>query len=176
VQASLSRYVFTKFLYLGIQNADAEQGNWFDPELTIDTVSEQGNTKVMDVNVMGTLNFSRIAAVFLREAQKKQKANRSLVLLSSVNAFRESPGLFLYQTSKHAIQGVLRSSRKTLWERDSIRVNVSRAFSQEQRFCMLMPPYRPYAQALRTLRWHILSPSSFEKPGSSSKSPRTWRG
>ena len=74
---------------------------------------------------MGTLNFSRIAAVFLRESQKKQKEDRSLVLLSSVNAFRESPGLFLYQTSKHAIQGLLRSSRKTLWERDAIRVNVS---------------------------------------------------
>jgi hypothetical protein len=50
----------------------------------------------MDINVIGTLHFSRIAAVFLREG-KKQGENKSLTLLSSVNAFRESPGLYLYQ-------------------------------------------------------------------------------
>lgn len=100
-----------------------EQGNWFDPSLTIDSVkSDSGNTKVLDVNVLGTLHFSRVAAVFLRHGSKKGE-NKSLTLLSSVNAFRESPGLFLYQTSKHAIQGILRSSRKTLYERDGIRVN-----------------------------------------------------
>ncbi|KAK4901297.1 hypothetical protein LTR27_001855 [Elasticomyces elasticus] len=100
-----------------------EQGNWFDPALTMDTVSEQGNTEVMDVNVMGTLNFCRIAAVFLRDGMQNGKQNKSIVLLSSVSAFRESPGLYLYQTSKHAIQGILRSSRKFLWERDGVRIN-----------------------------------------------------
>ncbi|EME79036.1 uncharacterized protein MYCFIDRAFT_34789, partial [Pseudocercospora fijiensis CIRAD86] len=100
-----------------------EQGNWFDPKLTIDSVkSDPGNSRVLDVNVLGTLHFSRIAAVFLRERLRKGE-NRSLTLLSSVNAFRESPGLFIYQTSKHAIHGLLRSSRKTLFERDGIRVN-----------------------------------------------------
>lgn len=100
-----------------------EQGNWFDPELTIDSVKDDpGNTKVLDVNVMGTLHFARIAAVFLREGRQASE-NKSLTLLSSVNAFRDSPGLYLYQTSKHAIQGILRSTRKTLFERDGIRVN-----------------------------------------------------
>ncbi|KXT02627.1 hypothetical protein AC579_5450 [Pseudocercospora musae] len=100
-----------------------EQGNWYDPKLTIDSVkADRGNSRVLDVNVLGTLHFSRIAAVFLREKLQKG-GNRSLTLLSSVNAFRESPGLFIYQTSKHAIHGVLRSSRKTLYERDGIRVN-----------------------------------------------------
>ncbi|KAL1590933.1 hypothetical protein WHR41_00411 [Cladosporium halotolerans] len=100
-----------------------EQGNWFDPSLTIDNVKDDpGNTKVLDVNVLGTLHFARIAAVFLR-AQKAELSNRTLTFLSSVNAFRDSPGLFLYQTSKHAIQGILRSTRKTLFERDGIRVN-----------------------------------------------------
>ncbi|KAK3676619.1 hypothetical protein LTR78_003393 [Recurvomyces mirabilis] len=77
------------------------------------------------------MDFARIAAVFLRSSKDDSRRNgkgqdaddKSLVLLSSVNAFRESPGLFLYQTSKHAIQGLLRSSRKPLWERDGIRVN-----------------------------------------------------
>lgn len=100
-----------------------EQGNWFDPSLTVESVGEQpGNTKTLDVNVLGSLQFARVAAVFLRD-DRQNGEDKSLTLLSSVNAFRESPGLFLYQTSKHAIQGLLRSSRKTLFERDGIRVN-----------------------------------------------------
>lgn len=100
-----------------------EQGNWFDPTSTIESIKDDpGNTKVLDVNLLGTLHFARIATVFLRES-KQEGRNRSLTLLSSVNAFRDSPGLYLYQTSKHAIQGILRSSRKTLYERDGIRVN-----------------------------------------------------
>jgi NAD(P)-dependent dehydrogenase (short-subunit alcohol dehydrogenase family) len=34
-----------------------------------------------------------------------------------------SPGLYIYQTGKHAVHGTLRSTRKILWERDGIRVN-----------------------------------------------------
>ena len=74
-----------------------ETGNWFDPQLTIDSVKDDsGNLKTLDVNVIGSLHFARIAAVFLR-AGRKEGEDRSLVLLSSVNAFRESPGLFIYQ-------------------------------------------------------------------------------
>jgi NAD(P)-dependent dehydrogenase (short-subunit alcohol dehydrogenase family) len=91
--------------------------------LTIDSVKSEGNMNTLNVNVIGTLNFARVAAVFLRDGLKKGEQDRSMVLLSSVNAFRESPGLYLYQTGKHAVQGLLRSSRKTLWERDGIRIN-----------------------------------------------------
>lgn len=74
-----------------------EQGNWFDPELTIDSVKgESGNTRTFDVNVVGSLHFARVASVFLREGRKAGQ-DKSLTLLSSVNAWRESPGLFLYQ-------------------------------------------------------------------------------
>lgn len=45
------------------------------------------------------------------------------MLLSSVNALRENPGLFIYQTGKHGVQGLLRASRKTLYERDGTRLN-----------------------------------------------------
>jgi len=103
-----------------------EHGNWFDPNHTIESIKyDPGNTKTLDVNLTGTLHFSRIAAVFLRAAgpESSSSSNKSLTLLSSVNAFRDSPGLYLYQTSKHAIQGLMRSSRKTLHERDGIRVN-----------------------------------------------------
>jgi len=102
-----------------------EQGNWFDPNYTIDSIREHpGNTKVLDVNLTGTLHFARIAAVFLRESRQENN-NKSLTLLSSVNAFRDSPGLYLYQTSKHAIQGILRSTRKTLHERHSTKETAS---------------------------------------------------
>jgi NAD(P)-dependent dehydrogenase (short-subunit alcohol dehydrogenase family) len=100
-----------------------EHGNWFDPNHTIESIKDDpGNPKTLDVNLIGTLYFSRIAAVFLRET-RTERDDKSLTLLSSVNAFRDSPGLYLYQTSKHAIQGLMRSSRKTLYERDGIRVN-----------------------------------------------------
>lgn len=100
-----------------------EQRNWFDPNLTVETVKgDPGNTTTLDVNVLGALHFARIAAVFLRERQQGPQ-DKTLTLLSSVNAFRESPGLYLYQTSKHAIHGLLRSTRKILYERDRIRVN-----------------------------------------------------
>ena len=100
-----------------------ETGNWFDPKLTIDSVKEEsGNLSTLNINLIGSLHFARIATVFLREGRSKAD-DRSITLLSSVNAWRESPGLFIYQTGKHAVQGILRSSRKILWERDAIRVN-----------------------------------------------------
>jgi NAD(P)-dependent dehydrogenase (short-subunit alcohol dehydrogenase family) len=122
-----------------------EQGAWFDPALTIESVGEgPATTKVLDVNVLGSANFARIGVVFLREGIS-QGENRSLTLVSSVNAFRESPGLYMYQvrihfrlqselwhrradtrvvqTSKHAIQGLMRSMRKIVYERDGVRVN-----------------------------------------------------
>ena len=74
-----------------------EVGNWYDPNLTIETVQDDGgNTRTIDVNLMGTLRFARIASVFLRTGRQEGQ-DRSLTLLSSVNAWRESPGLFLYQ-------------------------------------------------------------------------------
>ncbi|KAK3723298.1 hypothetical protein LTR37_002021 [Vermiconidia calcicola] len=99
-----------------------ETGNFFDPELTLDTVKQHGNMKTLDVNLVGTLNFARVAAVFLREGRQKGE-DKSIMLLSSVNALRENPGLFIYQTGKHGVQGLLRSSRKTLYERDGTRLN-----------------------------------------------------
>ena len=78
-----------------------EQGSWFDPALNVETVGqERATTVVIDVNVIGSANFARIAVVFLRDGLQKD-GNRSLTLLSSVNAFRESPGLYMYQVSTH---------------------------------------------------------------------------
>ena len=101
-----------------------EQGKWFDPELTIETVGQtQAPTAVIDINLMGMANFARIAVVFLRHGLQKGEMDRSFTFMSSVNAFRESPGLYMYQTSKHGTQGLMRAMRKPIYERDGIRVN-----------------------------------------------------
>ena len=74
-----------------------EQGAWFDPNLTIESVGQGPATMaVLDVNVLGSANFARIGVVFLRRGIATGE-NRSLTFLSSVNAFRESPGLYMYQ-------------------------------------------------------------------------------
>lgn len=87
-----------------------EQGAWFDPSLTIETVGQgPATTAVLDINVLGSANFSRIGVVFLREGISLGE-NRSLTLVSSVNAFRESPGLYMYQVS-----GCLHQSTGVPW-------------------------------------------------------------
>lgn len=74
-----------------------EVGNWYDPDLTVDSVrDDSGNLTVLNVNLIGSLHFARLAAVFLRHSRQTGQ-DKSLTLLSSVNAFRESPGLFIYQ-------------------------------------------------------------------------------
>ena len=93
-----------------------EQGNWFDPKLGIEDVGKvslplgfegvvkglmrnQVPTKVvLDVNLLGVLYFARIAAVYLRQ-NRKEGEDKSLLLLSSVAGFKETPGLFVYQVS-----------------------------------------------------------------------------
>lgn len=90
-----------------------ERGNWFDPGLTIESVkSDQGDLTTLDVNVIGTLHFARIAVPFLREG-RKQRQDKTLTILSSVNAFRESPGLFIYQVRNPPLVMIVGS--KTTW-------------------------------------------------------------
>lgn len=75
-----------------------EQGKWFDPELTIETVEEPETEIVIKVNLLGSAYFARIAVVYLREG-KKEGEDKSLTLTSSAAGFRESPGLWMYQVS-----------------------------------------------------------------------------
>lgn len=81
-------------------------------------------TTVLDVNLLGSLYCARIASVYLRQNRAKDE-DRSLTLVSSVAGFKESPGLFLYQASKHGVLGLMRSLRKyiSLPTTHNIRVN-----------------------------------------------------
>ena len=76
-----------------------ERGSWFDPELTLETVGQSPDTfAVLDVNLIGTIYFARVAVVFLRN-DREEGDDRSLTIMSSVNAWRESPGLYMYQVN-----------------------------------------------------------------------------
>ena len=99
-----------------------EQGKWFDPDLTLETVEREETTRVLDVNLLAVMNFARIAVVYLRH-QKDPNADKSLTLISSVAGIIEAPGLWVYQCSKHGVAGLLRTMRKPIYARDGIRVN-----------------------------------------------------
>ncbi|KAK4949990.1 hypothetical protein LTR10_011832 [Elasticomyces elasticus] len=87
-----------------------EQGNWFDKSLTIDSVEQEPNALVLDVNLKGLIYFSRVAAVYMAH-DKSPGEDKTLTLLSSAAGFIESRNLFLYQCSKHGVLGLLRTCR-----------------------------------------------------------------
>lgn len=60
--------------------------------------------------------------MFLREGTKKDD-DKSMVLVSSVAGFKESPGLFAYSAAKHGVLGLLRALRVYLPKTHGIRVN-----------------------------------------------------
>lgn len=54
--------------------------------------------------------MARIASVYLRQ-NRPDNTDRSIILVSSVAGFKESPGLFIYQASKHGVLGLMRALR-----------------------------------------------------------------
>jgi NAD(P)-dependent dehydrogenase (short-subunit alcohol dehydrogenase family) len=53
---------------------------------------------------------SRIASVYLRH-NRGPNVDRSILLFSCVSGFKDSPSLFVYQSSKHGVIGLMRSLR-----------------------------------------------------------------
>ena len=94
-----------------------EQGNMFDPYLTLESVREEPrrSMSVVDVNLKGPLYFARIASVYLRQPGDQAETgpgDKSISLVSSVAGFREDPGLFVYVPSKHGVLGLMRVLRE----------------------------------------------------------------
>jgi NAD(P)-dependent dehydrogenase (short-subunit alcohol dehydrogenase family) len=91
-----------------------EQGNMFDPNLTLETVREEpkSSMKVVDVNLKGPLYFARTASVYLQQGPESGSPDKSLTLVSSVAGFREDPGLNVYVPSKHGVLGLMRVLRE----------------------------------------------------------------
>jgi len=111
---------------IAISNAGIiEQPGWFDPSLDLDSIRQAPSTAVLQVNLTGTLYFSHIAAVYLRK-NASSETDKNLILLSSTVGFDTHPGLFVYQSSKHGVLGLMRGLRKHLpgaYEDCHMRVN-----------------------------------------------------
>lgn len=60
------------------------------------TVSQVPNQKVLDVNLLGSLYFARIACVYLRQG-RQEGDDKTLTFVSSAAGFKDTPGLFVYQ-------------------------------------------------------------------------------
>ena len=86
------------------------------------SASKKPSTKSLDVNLLGCLYFSRIAAVYLKQNAGPNE-DKSLVLVSSTAGFKETPGLFVYTAAKHGVVGLMRSLRPYLPKSHNIRIN-----------------------------------------------------
>ena len=117
---------------------DSAKSSYFEPNSTIDTIRwESGDTRPLDVNFLAPCAFARIALPFLRRCEgiesgnsdltttqsDRRSSDASLTFLSSVTGFRDAPPMFLYQTSKQAVLGLMRAMRGAIFARDGIRVN-----------------------------------------------------
>ena len=76
--------------------------------MTLESVRElpKKSLDVVDVNLKGPLYFARLASVYLRQPHLDVKGgtaaiDKSLTFTSSIAAFREDPGLYVYTASKH---------------------------------------------------------------------------
>lgn len=89
-----------------------EQGNIFDPDLTLESVKNEPtrSTRVLDVNLKGPISFARIASVYLRQGD--HPGDKSLTFTSSVGGFREDPGLYVYVPAKHGVLGLMRMLKR----------------------------------------------------------------
>ena len=63
-------------------------------------------------------------AVYLRQGNEDKSQNKSIVLLGSIASFKEQAGLFVYCPTKHGLTGLMRATRRSLWEKHGIRINM----------------------------------------------------
>lgn len=127
-----------------------ECGKWFDPTLTIETVEKEESRMTIDVNLVGTMMFARIAVVYLRHG-KKEVEDKSLILMSSAAGFRESPGIPIYQCSKHGVMGLMRTLRKQLYRGSGIRINcVNPGMTDTQMTQSIIGSFRKTNQPINT--------------------------
>ncbi|KAL2869664.1 uncharacterized protein BJX67DRAFT_319110 [Aspergillus lucknowensis] len=97
---------------------------WFDHALNLTEIRKPPSSRDIDVNLIGTLYVTRIASVYLRH-NRGPGVDRSILLFSCSAGFKETPGVSVYQASKHGVQGLMRSLRANFSSpyKHSIRIN-----------------------------------------------------
>lgn len=97
------------------------------------TIEEPPPTLVLDVNLKGSVFFTRVAVHFLRKSLARHRVggggdgtqkDASIILVGSIATLGEFPGLFQYSATKQGIMGLFRSTKNHLIETEGIRVNV----------------------------------------------------
>ncbi|KAK8021702.1 hypothetical protein PG990_006840 [Apiospora arundinis] len=97
-------------------------------------IEEAPPALVLDVNLKGTVFFTRVAVHFLRKSlarhrqggddgSGKPQKDACLLLVSSIATLGEFPGLFQYCAAKQGVMGLFRSTKDHLLETEGIRVN-----------------------------------------------------
>ncbi|KAK8140068.1 hypothetical protein PG984_000134 [Apiospora sp. TS-2023a] len=111
--------------------AVVESGKLFATGSGDDAIEEPPPTVVLDVNLKGSVFFTRVAVHFLRKSLARYGENgdgtqkdASLILVGSIASLGEFPGLFQYSATKQGIMGLFRSTKNHLLETEGIRVNV----------------------------------------------------
>lgn len=92
-----------------------ERGDIFAPS---EDLSKPPTMAVLDVNLKAVIYTARLGAGFMRET-----GGGALVLVSSVAGILESPGLWVYQASKHGVYGLMRCLRSVALPQWGISVN-----------------------------------------------------
>ncbi|KAK3371938.1 hypothetical protein B0H63DRAFT_283400 [Podospora didyma] len=107
----------------GITNYSSGQSGVFESPRGLDADSPPPPPlKVIGVNLTGVMYTTHLALFWLPRSSGAQK-DRHLLLVSSIAGVAPLPGLTEYNTSKHAVMGLFRALRGTVWQR-GMRVNV----------------------------------------------------
>jgi NAD(P)-dependent dehydrogenase (short-subunit alcohol dehydrogenase family) len=94
-------------------------------DVFVDTFDDDGKLKapslaVLDVNIRGVIFTTKLALSFFRRLNIKG----SLVATGSAASYLDTPGIPVYNASKHGVIGLIRSLRDTLAQEGLIRTNV----------------------------------------------------
>ena len=94
-------------------------------DVFVDSYDDAGQLKaptliVLDINLRGAIYTSKLALSFFR----KLGVQGSLVLTGSAASYLDTPGIPVYNASKHGMLGLVRSLRDTLTQEGLVRANV----------------------------------------------------
>lgn len=78
---------------------------------------------MINVNLVGVLYTLKLARHYFLRNPEGPDRDRCLVLFSSAAGYLDLPGGPMYQASKYAVRGIMRSVRRTT-KADGIRANV----------------------------------------------------
>jgi len=102
-----------------------ERGDFFEVHDTGDEPPPPFSTLVVDINTTAVIQTSYLAQHYFRQTPNDGTGPRSLVITASCGGLYAVPASPVYGSSKFAALGWTRNIASSMWEKDSVRVNVS---------------------------------------------------